>query len=44
MKLPELLETAGALAFAAGLFMLAPWLGVAVAGALMVAAGIALDR
>lgn len=43
LAVSALLEIAGLLAIAAGLWMLAPWLGVTVGGVGLAAYGIALD-
>lgn len=41
--LSTLLEIVGLLVLCAGLYLLAPWLGIAVAGAGLVLLGLALD-
>lgn len=43
-KIAAALQAAGCSGVAVGLFLLAPWLGVAVGGALAVVFGVAVER
>ena len=43
-KIATALQAAGCAGVAGGLFMVAPWLGVAVGGALTVVFGVAVER